>query len=329
MKKIVSSILILMIVVPMLGACSARISNKQIEKDIISLPCFYGTVSVKEMTVIEKNETNELMEYKLSVLLKSYDFTTTADIKLIYTKNKGEWLLSRSKVDIVKVSSNGTLSINPAYNDAILDRSHKLFNYQSDNKKRSTLALVSATFNLDTVSGSGTIIIGETYQDAVLTMDAQYTLKATYNVTNGWTYELVDWIYHDSTKWTGVYDIHWTAEDPGYPGGGLNSFYKLGQDATNIQLSGECRITRRMNQPDNDIIENTLQLSFDYAGVHLSGQPTFARMTNRLFFELPSRPDTLLILEYEPFYTIIAGYDPNNDYYGQAPYLFSVMTKRP
>lgn len=332
MKKNIHSLLILILGITLLSGCSTGISNEQLKRDIKALPSLAGIVQVNEISILEKKETQGQLDYKLSVLLSSYELTTTADITLTYTKTDGKYTLSHNTVDIVKATPNHSAQVNPYYYEAIRAISEHLFykDNQSGNQNssKSTLSLVSAHLTSDTLSGSGTVVIGESYSDDVFTANALYTIQATYNIVYGWTYELKDWEYHDTTKWSGVYDIHWTKEVPGYPANGLNSFYKLGQDLTGIQITGECSVTRRMSQPDNDLVENTITISFDYAGVHLENQPEIAGFTNELIFRMAINPDMLMIFQYAPYYNVNDLNEPGNKFYVGVPCLEGVITKR-
>lgn len=328
MRKSLLVLLMTGLTLIVLGGCSVNISNEQLEKDILSLASLDQISKVSNITIIDKTSDNDSLTYTLSTSLESINFTATANIKLVYVKTKGKWGVLNYNVDFINVSPKAKFNLDSKMEKAIHNVSTGFFEYV-EGKSKSSLSLVSTTLSSSALFGTGTVVIEENYEDEFLTMDAQYTLKATYMTASGWTYELVDWIYHDSMKWTGTYDIHWTKEVPGFPEEGLNTFYKLGTDLISLQLSGECRITRQMGQSDNDIQENTLQISFAYEGIHLSGQPTFARMTNRLFFQDPINQDTLLVLVYNPFHVIVEGYDPTNYFYGSSPSLESVMTRRP
>jgi len=332
MKKLFKLVCIGIIAMTLV-ACRSGISNEQLKIDIKSLASLEESAQVNEITIIEKKETDGKLVYKLSVLLSSLLFTTTADIELTYTKSDGKYELSQNTVDIIKETPNQSIQINPIYQEAVKTFSESFFyrTEQSTNQSgaKSTLSLVSAHLASDKTHGTGTVVISETYKDDIFSADALYTVQATYIVGSGWSYEVIDWQYHDSTKWSGVYDIHWTQEVPGYPLERPNSFYKLDQDLKGIQITGECSVSRKMGQPDNDVVENNVQIDYDYAGVHLSGQPKCVRMSNRLFFEMSFNPDTLLILEYTPFYQVNNLNDPGNSFYGGASYLEGILTKRP
>ena len=272
MKRILASLCILLVVLSSLSACnSTAITNKRLETDILSLDELSLVTRVEDLSIIEKTQNTSKTSFKISASLNAANFTATADITLEYAKTNDQWVLSSNSVEFIRVVPKNDPTMIAAVSQVVMAISNKILD-------PTFIGATSQRFKLDSMNsdkenGIATMVISENFDDGIFSMDAKYTVSAKYDRSLGWTYSIQDWISHEKTKWAGTYDIHWTQNDPGYPGGGLNNFYILGIDVNDITISGDATITKQMNK--NELFNSSVNVSFTYEGIQLSAPGEF------------------------------------------------------
>jgi hypothetical protein len=287
MRKIVL-IVSLMIIALSLNACqSSVISNDRLKEDILSIKELDLISSVKEMTIIEKNETSTSLDYKLSTTLESSGFSATADITLEYTKKDSKWVLKNSSLNIINISAKYEPAFTSVVKGAIEKVSHGLINHP-------LLIGLSPTYNLVSQSGSKeegflSMVITEAFSDDILSIDIVYSVEASYNIQSGWNITLKDWMYTETMNWEGTYDLEWLVPIPGYPSGELSKYFVVGDTINDIKISGGAVVVKRMDQPEE--IQNTLRLQYQYKGKEINVQPIFEDSSNIIHFTV--NPDDI------------------------------------
>jgi hypothetical protein len=295
MKKTILLINLLIISVMTLGGCSSSvINNQRLKQDILDIKDLALISSIKEMSIITKTESDTSLEYKLSTTLESYNFSATADITLHYLKNSDTWDLSDHQVDIVSISAKNDPSVSVAVSKVIAKVSNGLLNHPSLLGVNQTYTLLSSTGSKE--SGLMSLVIGEVFEDDYMTIDVKYMVDAVYDFQIGWNFTLTDWVYTESMKWAGIYDLTWTRFEPQFPGLPTNLFFAVGDQIQDIKVTGELSIIRHMDK--TEVTNNTLRLQYSFKGKEYDLIPTVDNSTNVINVEFDTIP-------YESFIRIV------------------------
>jgi len=306
-----------------LSACSSGISNAQLEKDVLSLPETITEISkVIDMTIIEKTQSNSSMIYKLSANLKAYDYELSTDIILTYTKTNGKWAVSSYKYDIIQVRPTSDPSLAGAVGLALTG-----VNNEEDFGHTLIPAYTLVSISEISQDATATMIISSSFDDGLYSGNTLYTVEASFIVKTGWTYKVTDFVYHETMKWAGNYEIEWTQDVPGYPAGGLNTFYKVGTKVTDIVITGECSQMRKMDKTEE--FTNTLKITMTYNGTEYTIVPSVNSMAWQMNLSPNSNYDSPIYITYEAVVKNFGQAAQYHVYSVEAPSITGTLTKLP
>ena len=330
MRKLLIGLFSSLLLLTSLSACSSNaITNKRLEADILSLEDLSLITKVDNLSIIEKTQDASKSDYKISASLNAANFTATADISLNYTKTNDQWNLSSSTVEIIRVVPKNDPTLVAAVSQVVSSISNKILDstFIGANSKRFKLD----SMNSDKENGKATMVISESYDDGVFSMDATYTVEAKYDMKLGWSYEIKDWISHETTHWSGTYDIKFL-EDPDFPGGALNHFYTIGVDASNIRITGDATVIQQFNK--TEIFSSSVNVSFMYNGIMLSAAGEFDSVeeysahTFYFNFRPNNNTDSFLVFWYFPLISNNPhGFDSH--FAVSAEWIFGNLVKQP
>jgi len=297
MKKVLIRFILMMVMLGSLSACSSGISNAQLQKDILALPEFSLAIKVRDLAIIEKLQSNETNEYKLSVSLHSFNYDLSADVTLNYTKSDGKWVVSNHTVDIIKVQPLNEPVLTDLLNKELRHFSGGIVNNYEIGITDSNYSVTSSTTDLQ--NGKATLHVSENFSNDFYSVEAQFSISAIYLIDAGWTYEVTDWTYHDVMKWSGTYSVVWNNEEPGYPSGDTNTFFNPGDKITDIKITGEASMTKAMNK--ETVISNTLESSFTFKEIEYRITPRIGKLnTLTISIEPTSDTNSQMNLTYYP-----------------------------
>jgi len=262
MKRTVLVLSILMVGLLSLSACSTTISNKRLEEDILSIKEFALVKNIKDMSIINRNENNSSLEYKLNTSLESYNFDASADITLNYTKKDGLWTLSDHQLDITSISAKNDPPVNVAVTQVIGEVSSGLIDHPRLIGVKQTYTLISSTGTKE--SGAMSLVIGEIFEDEYMSIDVKYMVDAVYEYQTGWNFTLKDWVYTENMKWAGTYDLTWSKYTSQHPGQSTNLFFAIGNQIQDIKITGDLSRIKRMDK--SQTISNTLRVQYRFKG---------------------------------------------------------------
>ena len=326
MRKIVLIVSLLMIALSSNACQSSVISNQQLKDDILSIEDLALIRDVKEMTIIEKNETSTSLDYKLSTTLESSGFLATADITLEYVKNDSKWVLNNSLLKVININAK----YDPAFTSVVKGGIEEVSDILLDHHG---LIGISQTYNLVSQSGSKesgfiSMVITEAYRDDVLAIEIEYWVDATFDIQSGWNFTLKDWVKTETMKWEGTYDLNWIEATPGYPSGELSKYYVVDEMINDIVITGDAVYITRMDKTEE--IQNSLRIKYQYKGKEIDVQPIFDALAYVIHFTV--NPDDIdnstLYFQYNP---------PRKDYIDTnyraydvyEPFIYGSLVKQP
>lgn len=282
MKRLVWMVCIIFAVFVLLSGCGDfGISNKRLEEDILSLNDLALITKINEMTVIEKTQENSTLVYKLDATLDSYNYVAKVNIILNYTKTSGKWILSGNTIDIVSVGAKNNPSVSLVVSRVIKPISEGLLNHWL-NGYQPEYKLSSSTGSKE--SGVMTIIISEDYFDDTYSVGVNYTLDAVFDFKTGWNFTLKDWVYTETMKWAGTYDVTWTRSEPGFPSGETSKHFVEGDKIIGLKIEGTGSLSNHMDKTKE--IQNDYVITFTFKDKDYRVLPSFDWSVTNLRFKL-------------------------------------------
>jgi len=297
MKKAIWILTIILMVATGLSGCGdSGLSNKQLKEDILNLNELALVTDINELTVIEKVQDKINLVYKLDTTLESYNSFAKANINLNYTKTNGKWVLSGNTISIVSVSAKNDPSVTQAVKSIIKPISERLLNHWG-NGYQAEYKLTSSTGSKE--SGMMTIVISEKYSDDYYTVGADYTLDAVYDFKTGWSYTLKDWVYTETMKWAGTYNVTWTQSDPGWPSGETSKNFGVGDKINGLKIVGTGSSILHMDETKE--IQNDYVITFTYKDKDYRVLPIIEWSASELWVDLNSDlTDDYMHIYYDP-----------------------------
>lgn len=301
------------------GCGDSGLSNKQLKDDILNLQDLALVTDINELTTIEKVQDKTNLTYKLDTTLESYNSFAKANIILNYTKTNGKWVLSGNTINIVSASAKSDPSVTQAVKSIIKPISERLLNHWG-NGYSAEYKLTSSTGSKE--SGMMTIVISEEYSDDFYTVGADYTLDAIYDFKTGWNLTLKDWVYTETMKWAGTYNVTWTRSEPGYPSGQTSMYFVEGDEILGLRIEGLGFLKLHMDETKE--IQNDYVITFTFKNKDYRVLPTFDWSIMNLGFKLDSDPHSDRI---DLTYYAVLPEDSSSHFTAFAEYISGEMEK--
>ena len=247
MRKPLIGLFCLLMVLMSLSACSSEISDKQLEKDILSMYELIQMDKINDLTILEKTSDTSAKTYKVSVTLESIDNVTTADITLNYVKTSGKWTMDSHTVKRIKVTPKNDPVLNDVMKKAITlpdNEQYKIHIKEMAYYSKSDYTILRVTRDFE--NAKAVVVVEESFHDDYWSGVATYTLDASYDFNLGWQFTLKDWTYSESMDWTGTYDITWDTILESYPQTIINPFYLI-NDTMVVTVTGNAAYERKMD----------------------------------------------------------------------------------
>lgn len=286
MKKMVWIVSLIIILATGLSGCGdSGLSNKRLKEDILNLNELALVKKINDLKVIEKIHEDDKLVYKLDLTLDSYNSFAKANIILNYTKTSGKWVLSGNTINIISASAKSDPSVTQAAKSIIKPISESLLNHWG-NGYQAEYKLSSSTGNKE--SGVMTLVISEKYSDDTYTVGVDYTLDAVFDFKTGWNFTLKDWVYNETMKWAGTYNVTWTQSEPGYPSGQTSMYFVEGDKIIGLKIEGTGSLKLHMDKTEE--IQNDYVITFTFKDKYYRVLPTFGWSIIMLRFKLDSDP---------------------------------------